>query len=62
MKVVRKICCGMDVHKDIIVATIASTDENNVTTYLQKQFSTFNYDLLNLLNWLKSNNCFDVCM
>lgn len=44
MKVVRKICCGMDVHKDIIVATIASTDGNNVTTYLQKQFSTFNYD------------------
>ena len=62
MKVVRKICCGMDVHKDIIVATIASTDGNNVTTYLQKQFSTFNYDLLNLLNWLKQNNCYDVCM
>lgn len=62
MKIVRKICCGMDVHKDIIVATIASSDENNVTTYIQKQFSTFNFDLLNLLNWLIQHNCYDVCM
>ena len=44
------------------VAAIAASGDNNVTTYIQKQFSTFNSDLLNLLNWLKSNNCFDVCM
>lgn len=62
MKVVRKKCCGMDVHKDTIVATIASTDDNNVTTYMQRQFSTINYDLLNLKNWLIENDCFDVCM
>lgn len=62
MKIVRKNCCGMDVHKDIIVATIASTDNNNVTTYMQRQFSTINYDLLNLKNWLFENDCFDVCM
>lgn len=62
MKIVRKICCGMDIHKSLIVAAIAASGDNNVTTYIQKQFSTFNSDLLNLLNWLKSNNCFDVCM
>ena len=62
MKIVRKICCGMDIHKNLIVAAIAASGDNNVTTYIQKQFSTFNSDLLNLLNWLKSNNCFDVCM
>lgn len=26
LKVVRPVCCGMDIHKDIIVATIASTN------------------------------------
>ena len=62
MKIVRKICCGMDIHKNLIVAAIAASGDNNVTTYIQKQFSTFNSDLLNLLTWLKSNNCFDVCM
>ena len=62
MKIVRKICCGMDIHKNLIVVAIAASGDNNVTTYIQKQFSTFNSDLLNLLNWLKSNNCFDVCM
>lgn len=62
MKIVRKICCGMDVHKDLIVATIASSDDNNVTTYKQRAFSTFNSDLLALLEWLKDNECYDVCM
>lgn len=52
----------MDIHKNSIVATIATTDDANVTTYIQKQFSTINYDLLNLKNWLIENSCFDVCM
>lgn len=32
MKVVHQICCGLDVHKDIVVATIASTDTANIIT------------------------------
>ena len=33
--------CGIDVHKKILVATIATTDKLKITTYQTKQFSTF---------------------
>ena len=62
MKIVRKICCGMDVHKDIIVATIAKTDQDNITQYQQKTFSSQNYDLHNLKDWLRINQCFEAAM
>ena len=57
-----KNCCGIDVHKKMLVATIAITDERNVTTYETKQFSTFTKDIIKLKKWLFSNNCKDVCM
>lgn len=62
LKIVRPICCGIDVHKQFIVATIAKTDEKGVTTYQTKEFKTFNYDLNNLKAWLAKNNCYEVCM
>lgn len=63
MKIVRSICCGMDVHKNLIVATIGITDQyTRITTYIQEDFSTLNPDLYRLKDWLKSHNCFDVCM
>lgn len=62
MKIIHKICCGMDVHKNLIVATIATTNQEGVTEYLQKSFSTQNYDLNALKIWLKSHECFEVAM
>ena len=62
LKIVYKICCGIDVHKDFVVACIAKTDDNNVTTYQSKRFSTFTKGLRELLEWLNSNSCKDVCM
>ena len=62
MKIVHKICCGMDVHKDLIVATIAVTDQDLVTDYIQKSFSSQNFDLLLLKDWLKAHQCFEVAM
>ena len=63
LKIHRYICAGLDVHKNLIVATIGTTDKkSNVTEYIQKQFNTYNYDLINLRNWLIENNCFEVCM
>lgn len=38
MKIVRKICCGWDIHKNLIVAAIAASGDNNVTTYIQSSF------------------------
>lgn len=62
LKIVYPICCGMDVHKSFLVACIASTNEHGVTVYKSKRFSTFTKDLHRCAEWLKSNNCKDVCM
>ncbi len=55
-------CCGIDVHKKMLVATIAKTDEHKVTTYQTKQFSTLTKDIKHLKQWLADNDCKDVCM
>lgn len=63
MKIVRFNCCGMDVHKNIVVATIGITDrKTNITEYIQQSFSTLNSDLYHLKDWLKSHHCLEVCM
>jgi transposase len=55
-------CCGMDVHKKFVVATIATTDNQGVTTYKKKRYATFNSDIEALKKWLLANNCTEVCM
>lgn len=60
--IVRPICCGMDVHKSFIVACIATTSNQGVTTHQIRRFSTFTSDLQRLADWLSANNCKDVCM
>jgi transposase len=62
LKIVYPICCGMDVHRDFIVACIASTDAQGVTTYERHRFSTYTGDLKACRDWLIARNCFDVCM
>jgi transposase len=62
LKIVHPICCGIDVHKKFVVATIAATDKNNVTTYSTKQFNTYTKDLQKLKEWLLSHDCKEVCM
>lgn len=61
MKVVYPICCGIDVHKKFLVATII-TSEGMTPHYQKKRFSTFNNQILELKGWLLENNCRDVCM
>ena len=62
LKIVYRVCCGMDVHKSFVVACIASTTEYGVTTYKSKRFSTFTGDLRRCAAWLAENSCKDVCM
>jgi len=62
LKIVYQICCGIDVHKTFVVACIASTNRQGVTTYKRHRFSTFTQGLKMLLQWLLENNCKDVCM
>ncbi len=62
LKIVYPICCGMDVHKNFLVACIASTNQQGVTSYKSRRFSSFTGDLRLCAQWLAANNCKDVCM
>ncbi|BCJ97491.1 IS110 family RNA-guided transposase [Anaerocolumna chitinilytica] len=62
MRLVYPICCGLDVHKNVIVATIVTTDKNGISEYNQKSFSTINSDIQKFHDWLIKNDCFYVCM
>ena len=62
LKIVNRKCAGIDVHKKIIVVTIAKTNEQDITAYQTKSFNTFTEDLIRCRDWLVSNGTFDVCM
>ena len=56
------ICCGLDVHKNIIVATIVTTDKEGISGYKQKSFSAINSDIQKFHDWLIENDRYHVCM
>lgn len=62
LKIVYPICCGIDVHKKFVVATVGVTSKSGVTKYHTKRFLTFTENLCQLLDWLKSQSCINVCM
>lgn len=62
MKVVYQTCCGVDVHKSFLVATIIKTTFGVEPSYQKKRFSTFNNSILAFKQWLLDNSCRDVCM
>lgn len=62
LKIVYKICCGIDVHKTFVVACVASTSDKGITSYESHRFSTYTSGLKTLLQWLIDRNCKDVCM
>jgi transposase len=63
LKVVFPTCCGVDVHKSFLVATIIKTPKDSLQpSYQKKRFSTFNSDLNQFADWLHEKDCLDVCM
>ena len=63
MKVVFPTCCGVDVHKSFLVATIIKTPVDSLQpSYQKNRFTTFNSDLKRFAKWLHENECLDVCM
>lgn len=62
LKIVNRNCAGIDVHKKIIVVTIAKTNEHDITDYQTKSFNTFTEDLIKCRDWLVSNDTLDVYM
>lgn len=62
IRLVYPICCGLDVHKNVIVATIVTTNNSGISEYHQKSFSTISSDILKFHDWLIGNKCLHVCM
>ena len=62
MKVTYQTCCGVDVHKSFLVATIIKTTDGIEPSYQKQRFSTFNNSILKFKQWLLENDCHDVCM
>lgn len=56
MKVVYQTCCGVDVHKSFLVATIIKTTSGVEPSYQKKRFSTFNNSILQFKEWLVKTN------
>ena len=61
-KIYRHCCCGLDVHKTWIYATIGITDEHGRTQYIRQRFSSFKSGLDALAAFLLKYNCTEVCM
>ena len=62
MKVTFQTCCGVDVHKSFLVATIIKTSSGIEPSYQKRRFSTFNNSILEFKKWLLENECLHVCM
>lgn len=62
LKLQYPICCGVDVHKNLIVATVVTTDSNGISETKQRTFSTINSDIQKFHDWLIENDCYHVCM
>lgn len=61
MEVIYSKVCGVDVHKNFIVAVICDST-GQTPKYYKRRFSTFHNDLINFRNWLIENDCDNVCM
>ena len=61
-KIIKKNCCGLDVHKTWIYACIGIADANDRVEYQQARFSSFTNGLQKLCDWLAKYHCSDICM
>ena len=62
MDVVYRRCCGLDVHKQTVVACLLLLDEAGRKTKKKREFGTFSDDLRQLMLWLFSNHVTHVAM
>ena len=64
MQVILDVCCGLDVHKESVVACIIKTNADNRDDVIKeiRVFKTFLDDLASLREWLESENCRHVAM
>lgn len=62
MRIIYKRCCGLDVHKKVIVACLLILESDGELRKEIKKFGTMTKDLLALLDWLQQAGCTHVAM
>jgi transposase len=62
MRIVYQRCCGLDVHKKVIVACLLLLEPDGELRSEFRKFGTMTQDLLELLDWLQQAGCTHVAM
>jgi len=62
MDVLYERCCGIDVHKKMVVACLITPDATGTPTKQTRTYGTMTADLLELLDWLVDAGCTHVAM
>ena len=57
MRIIYKRCCGLDVHKKVIVACLLLLEPDGELRQEIRKFGTMTKDLLELLDWLQQAGC-----
>ena len=61
MELLHRRCCGLDVHKETVVACLRLVSDGKVTREV-RTFQTTTAELLRLSEWLAANGCTHVAM
>ncbi|HEX4714653.1 MAG TPA: IS110 family transposase [Ktedonobacteraceae bacterium] len=62
MELIYQRCCGIDIHKKMIVACLITETESGQRHKETRTFRTVSSELLHLLDWLKAAECTHVAM
>jgi transposase len=62
MRIIHQRCCGLDVHKKVIVACLLIVQADGELYKEIRKCGTMTKDLLALLDWLQQNDCHQVAM
>lgn len=62
MQPILQSCCGLDVHKSMVMACIAQGPLDKIPIFEIREFSTITNDLRNLSEWLKEYNITHIAM
>jgi transposase len=62
MQIEHPVCCGIDVHKDMLTACLRRVDTNGQVSKEGREFATTYPSLLALSDWLVDQHCLVVAM
>ena len=62
MQVVYERCCGLDIHKKVVVACLITLTANGQRHKEIRSFGTMTHDLLKLLDWLRAAGCTHIAL